>query len=497
MTRQSGALVGLTAVVSFLLGLVAAGTRPPVGRGTSVLRAPVATAPLAVERQPTAESLAAPGSGPVDFASVAARINNAIVNVETASRGDDRPRPSRRYSTDDASAPRESSGSGFIIDPAGYVLTNQHVVSGADRVTVTLVDGRSFRADVVGTDPAIDVALLQVHARDPLPVAVLGTSETLRVGQWVCAIGNPLGVYVHSVTVGVVSFLGRQLRDQGLASYIQTDAAISFGNSGGPLINGKGEVVGITTAISAEAVNVGFAIPIDQVTAVLTQLRERGTVTRGYLDMGMTTLTPAMRRALDVGPDHGVVVQDVPSDTQAERAGLRPYDVVTRVNGRALRSADDLVRYVAEQAPGTLAVLDVWRDGTLRAVSIKLGVRRVPETGRRQTFRSTDTRPVSQDRAPLGIAVRDLDADIAADLRIPLTIQGVLVSDVDTAGPAHLAQVRASNVILEINRRPVHSEAEYHAVLSALAAGEPVALLLYDKYTGARVLRTVVTDTEP
>lgn len=498
MTRQSGAFIGLTAIVSFLLGLVVAGTRPPLAGSAAAIRAPIVAAPLAVERQTASDTTsAAPGVTAVDFAAVAARINGAVVNVDTASRGDDRPRPSRRYSTDDPSAPRESSGSGFIIDAAGFILTNQHVVSGADRVTVTLADGRSFRAEVIGTDPAIDVALLQVHSRDPLPVAALGDSDSLRVGQWVCAIGNPLGVYVHSVTVGVVSFLGRQLRDQGLASYIQTDAAISFGNSGGPLINGRGEVVGITTAISAEAVNVGFAIPIDQVTAVLPQLRERGTVARGYLDMGVTTLTPAMRRALKVGPDHGAVVQDVPGDTQAERAGLRPYDLVTGVNGHALRGADDLVRYAAEQAPGSMAVLEVWRDGSVRQVSIKLGIRRVPETGRRQTFRSTDARPISQDQPPLGIAVRDLDAEIAADLRIPETIQGVLVSEVDTAGPAHLAQVRASNVILEINRRPVRSEAEYRVVLSTLTAGDPVALLLYDKYTGARVLRTVVTDTEP
>jgi len=178
-----------------------------------------------------------------------------------------------------------------------------------------------------------------------------------------------------------------------------------------------------------------------------------------------------MRRALKVGPDYGAVVQDVPDDTQAERAGLRPYDLVTGVNGRSLRTADDLVRYAAEQAPGSVAVLEVWRDGSVRQVSIKLGVRRVPDTGRRQTFKSSDARPISQDRPPLGIAVRDLDADIAADLRIPDTIQGVLVSEVDTAGPAHLAQVRTSNVILEINRRAVRSEAEYHAVLSTLTSG--------------------------
>ena|SRR5689334_16946543 len=251
MTRQAGALVALTAVVSFLLGLVAAGTRPPLP--TSALPAPAPAAevkPVVLAAAPGTST--APVAGVVDFGAVAARLNAAVVNVDTASRGaEDRSRSSRRYQPGDATAPREGAGSGFVIDPAGYVLTNHHVVSGADRVTVTLSDGRVLRADVIGVDPAIDVALLQIHARGALPVAPLGDSAALRVGEWVCAIGNPLGVYVHSVTVGVVSFLGRKLFDQGLDAFIQTDAAISFGNSGGPLINARGEVVGITTALSA------------------------------------------------------------------------------------------------------------------------------------------------------------------------------------------------------------------------------------------------------
>ena len=157
-------------------------------------------------------------------------------------------------------------------------------------------------------DPAIDVALLQVHSKGPLPAAPLGNSETLRVGEWVCAIGNPLGVYTHSVTVGVVSFLGRKLFDSGLDAYIQTDAAISFGNSGGPLINARGQVVGITTAISAQASNIGFAVPISQVVAVLPQLREHGTVARGYIGVGLRNVTPALRRALRLEPEEGALV---------------------------------------------------------------------------------------------------------------------------------------------------------------------------------------------
>jgi serine protease Do len=498
MTRQAGALIGLTAIVAFLLGLVVADSRP--GRSSTSAALPrvagtaleTAVAPL----PPARDTRTLPTAG-VDFAAVAARINAAVVNVDTASRGDERPRTSRRYSADDPDAPHEGSGSGFIIDADGLILTNHHVVAGADRITVTLADGRALRADLVGTDPALDIALLRVHGREPFPVAPLGDSDSLRVGQWVCAIGNPLGVYAHSVTVGVVSFLGRKLFDQGLDAYIQTDAAISFGSSGGPLIDARGDVVGITTAINPQAMNIGFAIPISQVTSVLSQLRERGSVARGYLDMGLTTVTPELQQALRLTPDHGALVQDVPADTHAAHAGLRAYDVITAIDARTVRSAEDLTRQAANLAPGTVATLDVWRDGAARQVPIKLGLRRVVDSAQRGPFRTTDVRPASNDQAPLGITVRDLDPDAAVDLRIPGAVQGVLVSEVDTAGPAHVAQVHPGQVIVEVNRHPVRSVADYRTVTSTLRSGEAVALLIYDRFTATRVLRTVVADAQP
>jgi len=272
--------VALVAVVSFLLGLVVSGGAPSgVRRGV--------LAPAALQSSPVSVSLSpAPrlSGAAVDFSQVAARLNGTVVNVDAVAR-DERtrqtPRRFQRDMQDDAGTPREGSGSGFIIDAAGYILTNHHVIEGADRVTVTLSDGRAMRATVVGIDPAIDVALLHVVTDVPLPAAPLGDSSQIKVGEWVCAIGNPLG-YVHSVTVGVVSFLGRKLFDQSLDAYIQTDAAISFGNSGGPLINGAGQVIGMTTAVSSQAQSIGFAIPINQIMDVLPQLRERGRVARGY-----------------------------------------------------------------------------------------------------------------------------------------------------------------------------------------------------------------------
>src|SRR5688572_15337624 len=347
MTRAAGVFIVFASVVGFLLGLVAASGGPRPATTATALH-PADAPPLNLASNPAPVFASTTGAA-VDFAAVAARVNAAVVNVDAAVRGDGRGRPGprwRRDMVDDPGAPREGSGSGFFIDPSGYLLTNFHVVDGADRVTVTLVDGRSFRAEIVGVDPAIDVALLRIPGASGLPVVVLGDSDSLRPGQWVCAIGNPLG-YVHSVTVGVVSYLGRKLFDQSLDAYIQTDAAISLGNSGGPLIDANGRVVGITTAVSAQAANIGFAVPISQVIPVLGQLRERGHVSRGYVGIGLTSLTPVLQRALALSVSRGALVQDVTPDTPAERAGLRPYDVIVSADDIRVQSDEDLIRYIA------------------------------------------------------------------------------------------------------------------------------------------------------
>src|SRR5215831_7667038 len=346
MKRTALLIVALTAVVSFLLGLVASESRSRDGAAPYPLRPQAAQhVPITVASEP-AVPMAAPWNGQADFAAVASNLNGAVVNVDAAARtSDDRSRLVIPRRWPDEGGAREGSGSGFIIDPAGFILTNFHVIDGADRLTVKLRDGRMFRAQVVGVDPAIDVALLQIPAREPLAVAPLGRSESLRVGEWVCAIGNPLG-YDHSVTVGVVSFLGRKVFDPSLDALIQTDAAITFGNSGGPLINARGQVVGITTAISAQAANIGFAVPIDQVVGVLPQLREHGRVSRGYIGIGLTNVTAVMQRALKLGPDHGALVEYVSNDTPAERAGLRTYDVIVAADGHAVQSDEELIRYI-------------------------------------------------------------------------------------------------------------------------------------------------------
>lgn len=494
-TRQTGGLVVLTGMVSFLIGLVAAGTWPQGATERVVVRPAVAVAeapapPVSVG--PVPAPVPPQTTSTVDFAAVAARVNAAVVNVDAAARG--AASRWRRDTVDDPNAPREGSGSGFIVDRSGLILTNYHVIEGADRITTTLGDGRSFRAEVVGVDPAIDVALLQIPARDSLPVAALGDSDSLRVGEWVCAIGNPLG-YVHSVTVGVVSFLGRKLFDQSLDAYIQTDAMISFGNSGGPLINAQGQVVGITTAISAQASNIGFAIPITQVVAVLPQLRETGRVTRGYIGVGLTDLTPALHRALRLEPERGALVQDVSPETPAERAGLRAYDVITRADDVAIRSDGDLIRYISGRSPGSLAALEVWREGQARTVSLKLTERPIAETARGRANRLQSVRPVAgRVQGPLGLTVRDLDRATAMGRGLPDTIEGVIVVDVDPAGPARLARIRAGHVVLEVNRRRVATAAEFLSIVNALKPGEVAAVLVYDKISDQRLITAIVAD---
>ncbi len=493
MRRALYPSIGLLVMTSFLLGTLASGARggradalpPPAGQ-------PIVLSPPMLQIGAAAPSAPAAGTA-IDFAAVAERLNGSIVNVDTAVRSD-LPEAPRRWQRDaDDRGPREGSGSGFVIDPAGYILTNHHVIDGADRVTVTLSDGRALHAVVVGADPAIDVALLKVESATPLAAAPIGRSHVLRAGEWVCAIGNPLG-YVHSVTVGVVSFLGRKLFDQSLDDYIQTDAAISFGNSGGPLINAHGEVVGITTAISVQASNIGFAVPIDQVMNVLPQLRETGRVSRGFIGVVLTNLTPQLASALSLGATRGALVQDVSLDTPAERAGLRPYDVVTAIDGRAVPSDDELIRAVAARVPGTLADLAVMRDGVSRRVSVKLTERPLAQPTRASRVR-TDLRPVETRRGgALGVVVTGLDAAAIRRLGVPAAITGVLVTDLDGTGPAREARLRRGQIIMEINRRPTASPEAFAAINGTLRPGAIVALFVYDPLTDQRLIVSVTLE---
>ena len=492
MRRFIPILVVLVAVVAFMIGLVVAGSgiRVPSGPMTVLSRGPQ---PLPAAPFAAASTLMTPAplATGVDFAEVASRMNAAVVNVDASSRGG---RPRRGEPDDSRDGPRQGAGSGFFIDEDGHILTNYHVIEGADRITITLSDGRTLRARIVGTDPAIDVALLAIDADAAggrLPVASLGNSDKLRVGEWVCAIGNPLG-YVHSVTVGVVSFMGRKLFDNSLDDYIQTDAAINFGNSGGPLIDARGDVVGINTAISSQANNIGFAIPINQVRAVLPQLKSRGRVARGFIGVTLETVTPAMRQALGLTAAGGAIVQEVTQDTPGERAGLRAYDVIRSVDGRDVVSSDELIRDVSGRAPGSTAKLQVTRDGREQEIVVKLAERPASEAA---TESPAPVEPVDAEQAPLGLVVRDLDAVTSRRSGLPVALGGVLVWRVEPASVAQVARVRRNMVILEVNRRRVQSAAEYHRIIARAQPGDVLALYVYDPLSEQRSILTLTIES--
>src|SRR4051812_8822471 len=402
--------VALSAVVAFLVGLIIAGAFTP---------APiVSTAPRTLP--PAADpARAAITGGPmvVNFADVAERMNAAVVNIESTSKGGEARDPGTLFPRDGGGggagpprgldAPRQGSGSGFIIDRDGFILTNYHVIEAAERIGVTLADRRAFRAEVVVTDPAIDLALLKIAGSHDLPEAPLGNSDELRVGEWVCAIGNPLG-YVHSVTVGVVSFIGRKLFDASLDDYIQTAAAINFGNSGGPLINSRGEVIGINSAISSRASNIGFAVPINQAVGILSQLKTAGRVSRGYMGVWLTDVTPALQHSLTLSTTRGALVQDVTNGSPAERAGLRTYDVILDVEGRDVGTNEELIREISARRPGTTARLGILRDTRHLTLHVKLAERPLREDTDRDApdngTRPHVPEPASAD-VPLGLTV--------------------------------------------------------------------------------------------
>src|SRR4051812_18518018 len=326
-----------------------------------MMPAPANSAPRARLAPTRTANAAIAGTALTSFADIAEQLNPSVVNIDATARGSrarrrgaavpDSPELFERPQDREREGPRRGAGTGFIIDPSGLILTNHHVVDGADRIMVRLTDGRNLHATRVGSDPDTDIALIKVESTRPLPYATLGDSDALRVGEWVVAIGNPLA-YEHTVTVGVVSFIGRKLFDSSLDRYIQTDAAINFGNSGGPLINGRAEVIGINAAISSRAANIGFAVPINQARAILPQLRDKGHVSRGYIGVSLRDVDPDLQRSLALNTNDGALVQDITAGSPGARAGVRPYDLIVAVDGKPVTGNDQLIQMIAARQPG-------------------------------------------------------------------------------------------------------------------------------------------------
>ncbi len=486
--------VCLVATVAFLFGLIVAGSLTP---------APAQSATKSTVPTQRPSKLATSGPAVASFADIAEQLNPAVVNIDATSRSVTRPRQRAgnplpdgpdlfgRAPERERQGPRRGAGTGFIIDPDGYILTNHHVIEGAERIAVRLADGRTLRADRVGSDPDTDIALIKVDSPRPLPHAALGDSDSLRVGEWVLAIGNPLA-YEHTVTVGVVSFIGRKLFDSSLDRYIQTDAAINFGNSGGPLINSRGEVIGINAAISSRASNIGFAVPINQASVILPQLREMGRVSRGYIGVALRDVDPDLQRSLGLSSSSGALVQDVTAGSPGARAGIRPYDLIVAVDGKQIVRNDELIQLVSARQPGTSATLQIVRDGRAMNVAVKLAERPVRDPAPGEV--DEEARPTSRTGSLLGMLVREIDNEFAARFNLPKGMQGVVVSRVDPMGPAYDADIERGNILLEINRQPVHSIDDFRRLTANARSGEVLALFLYKPEGPRRELRTVKVD---
>ncbi|HTP28719.1 MAG TPA: Do family serine endopeptidase [Anaeromyxobacteraceae bacterium] len=380
-----------------------------------------------------------------------------------------------------------SLGSGFIINDEGYVLTNNHVVKDATDIKVKLDDGREFEAKTVGRDPATDVALIKLQkVTSKLPVVGLGDSDALEQGDFVLAIGSPLG-FRESATFGIVSAKDRQLTGSPYDDFLQTDAAINQGNSGGPLFNMKGEVIGINTAIISPQIGsgIGFAVPINLAKQVIPQLR-KGKVSRGYLGVAVSELTPDLIKGFGLKENaKGALVQSVQPRSPAATAGIRPGDVVFSVNGKPIESASQLTRTVSGVSPGGKATLGILRDGKTRQVQVTV-VQRPSEEALARGELSPDQGEDEEQGSPrkegeekLGIRVAPLDPQAARELGVPEN-QGVLVVSVKRSGPAASAGIRRNDVIVEVTEaghtQAVNKVEQLVTTIDKMKAGEIAVL---------------------
>lgn len=418
-----------------------------------------------------------------DFVALAQELKPAVVNISTAKTVRPRrpvmpgPRSPHQDFFDDffdrffqgqPQTPRKerSLGSGFIISADGFILTNDHVVDGADEIKVRLSDGRTFTASVKGVDPKLDLALLKIEAGNHLPVARLGNSGALKVGEWVMAIGNPFGLE-QTVTVGIVSAKGRVIGAGPYDDFIQTDASINPGNSGGPLFNAAGEVVGINTAIVASGQGIGFAIPIDAAKSILPQLKETGQVTRGWLGVSVQVVTAELAESFGLKEAKGALVAEVIKDSPAEKAGIRRGDIILRFDGHEVDALNDLPRLVAATEVGKEVKLTVFRDGKTRDITATVGKLREGDA-------STETTALSDG---LGLSVTDITPEAARHFGLRGD-RGALITSVDPTGAAAESNLRPGDLILEMNNLEIVDVASFRSALGKAKPGEMLRLLI-------------------
>jgi serine protease Do len=430
------------------------------------------------------------------FADVAARVMPAVVSIQSTEivRGSERRQfgidpfefffpdpqnPNRRRApqSDDQEEERrqESGGSGFIISPEGHILTNNHVIEGATRVRVHYGadengnGGRTIEAKVIGRDPATDTALLKIDTDQPLPFIRLGDSDRIRKGDWAIAIGHPFQ-FENSLTVGVISAKGRSLylsrETSSFENFIQTDAAINFGNSGGPLLNIAGEVVGINTAIRGGATGIGFATPINTAKILLPQLKQ-GKVVRGYLGMNITDVNQAIQEAFELSEARGALVQQVEEGKPADRAGIKPGDVIVEVDGKPIRNNRELIDYISYQPVGTEVRITLIRNKKRETVTAKTAQRPLESDEEESGDNGGAAEPV---RNKLGMSVQNMTAELRRLYNIPANVTGVIVTDVKNVSPAGEANISEGDVISD-----VHGQRVRMYVTTPTRGGTPVS----------------------
>jgi len=415
-----------------------------------------------------------------NFADLAERVSPSVVYISTEAE-DPRDFHHRRGDAPDPfefffpRRPRRGLGSGFVLDEEGYIVTNHHVVEDATKVVVKFHDDKEYDAEVVGTDPKTDIAVIKIKkgakAEGLVPVA-LGDSSSLRVGDWVLAIGNPFGLD-HSVTAGIVSAKGRQINrpgDNAYDDFIQTDAAINPGNSGGPLINLKGQVVGINTAIFSRSggnIGIGFAIPIDLARQIIPQLIEQGHVTRGWLGVLIQPVDQDIADSLQLPEAKGALVAKVFPDSPAEKGGVKVGDVIVEFNGVEVAKSSELPSIVANTPVDKSVDVVVLRDGKRKTLSVTIG---------KLVEGEAEAKPVQAKE--LGMAVQDITPEVAKELGLDEDAHGVVVTAVANGSAAQRANIRPGDVIEQVGRKAVHDVAEFRRLIGQRGKGESVIVLV-------------------
>ncbi len=473
-----------------------------LGFGLAQLRNVSAPTASAVT-EPAQASSASPAGLP-SWAPIAKKVNPAVVSitaisVEKQSQNQMSPftnpfefffgQPHQPQVPQGTPPVQEAGGSGFIISKDGYILTNNHVIEGASKVTVTLDDGREFDAKVIGKDKETDVALLKINATD-LPTVPLGDSDKAQQGDWVMAVGNPL-MFSHTVTVGVISAKGRRISSSSLDDFLQTDAAINFGNSGGPLVNTQGQVIGINTAITRRdfrgrmVEGIGFAIPINLVKSELNQLKTKGKVSRGYLGV---TVGPVNRDAKSYYKEKygvelkgGAQIQSVLENGPGGKAGLQKGDIIIKVNDHEIKDSRELPYEISSFQPGTTVTLEVMRDGHKKSFRVTLGDRAKGLSAQGKTEENGSVKP---SKNVLGITVQNITQQTRMMYRIPQNATGVVVTSVDPQSNAFGKGIQEGMVISELDGHNITSAEQFNKIVSRIKKGDPVSVYIQDVQGG-------------